>query len=143
MGLFQRILGISKTKPPEDPESWTYNRGKVVIDWARVPELHKPCGAVRLEGRGLPDRILLIYGMDGEFHAFKNKCTHMGRRLDPGGDISMVQCCSLSKSTFDYAGNVVSGPAKGPLDVLDVENRKCKVVIRVDGTPPRHSFPSP
>ena len=142
MGLFQRILGICKTKPPEDRESWTYTRGKVVIDWARVPELHKPCGAVRLEGRGLPERILLIYGMDGQFHAYKNKCTHMGRRLDPSEGNSTLQCCSVSKSTFGYAGNLVSGPSKGPLDVLPVENRKCKVVIRLDGTPPSQFSPS-
>jgi nitrite reductase/ring-hydroxylating ferredoxin subunit len=132
MGLFQRILGVSKTKAPEDPECWRYDGGKVVLDWARVPELHKPCGAVRLEGQGLPERILLIYGMDGRFHAFKNKCSHMGRRLDPGKDISTLRCCSLSKSTFDYAGKVVSGPAKESLQALPVENRKCKVVIRLD-----------
>lgn len=132
MGLFQKILGICKTKPPADPEAWRCGREKVVVDWARVPELHQPCGAIRLEGQGLPERIFLIYGMDGQFHAFKNKCTHMGRRLDPGEDVSTLQCCSLSKSTFDYAGNVVSGPAKRPLEKLPVENRKCKLVIRLD-----------
>jgi nitrite reductase/ring-hydroxylating ferredoxin subunit len=132
MGFFQRILGICNTKPPADPECWSYNRGKVVIDWARAPELHKPCGAIRLEGQGLPEKILLIYGMDGQFHAFKNKCTHMGRRLDPVEGESMLRCCSVSKSTFDYAGRLMSGPAKETLQTLPVENRKCKVVIRLD-----------
>ena len=132
MGLFQRILGFCKTKPPGDPECWRYNRGKVVIEWARVPELHKPCGAIRLEGRGLPEGILVVYGMDGQFHAFKNKCSHLGSRLDPGEDVSTLQCCSLSKSTFDYGGNVISGPATESLQALPVENRKCKVVIHLD-----------
>jgi nitrite reductase/ring-hydroxylating ferredoxin subunit len=85
-----------------------------------------------LEGHGLPTRILLLYGMDGQFHAFKNKCPHTGRRLDPIEKTSTIQSCSLSKSTFDYAGNVVSGPARRSIEVLRVENKKCRVTIRLD-----------
>jgi nitrite reductase/ring-hydroxylating ferredoxin subunit len=132
MGIFQRILGICRTKPPANPDCWKYKRGKVIINWARIPELHKPCGAIRLEKHGLPERILVFYGMDGQFHAFKNRCSHLGRRLDPREDVSTLQCCSLSKSTFDYGGNVISGPTKKSLQALPVETRKCKVIIRLD-----------
>jgi len=76
LGLLERVLGISKTKSPGDPGCWKYSKGKVEIEWARAPELRKPCGATRLEGRGLPERVLVIYGMDGQYHAFRNSCTY-------------------------------------------------------------------
>ncbi|MBU4426882.1 MAG: Rieske 2Fe-2S domain-containing protein [Proteobacteria bacterium] len=75
------------------------------------------------------ERILVIYGFDGQFHAFRNRCPHMGRRLEPIVGSVAVQCCSLSRSTFDYAGNVMSGPAKESLRKHCVETKKCKVII--------------
>jgi len=129
VSILKRIFGICETGKPEDSGAWRYSNGKVEIEWARVPELRKPCGAVRLEGWGLPERILVVYGIDGQFHAFKNRCPHMGRRLDPVVGATAVRCCSLSRSTFAYTGNVMSGPAKESLRRLRVETKKCKVVI--------------
>ncbi|MEE4112781.1 MAG: Rieske (2Fe-2S) protein, partial [Desulfobacteraceae bacterium] len=56
----------------------------------------------------------------GDFHAFANRCTHMGRRIDilPGTD--RIECCSVSKSTFDYGGQPLGGAAKKPLRVFTV-----------------------
>ena len=132
MGLFKRIFGICETLKPKDPECWRVAGKNVEIDLARAPELGEGQGAIRLEGKGLLDRILVVHGSDGSYHAFRNRCTHMGRRLDPVEGESMLRCCSVSKSTFDYAGNLISGPAKDALQTLPVENRKCKVVIRLD-----------
>jgi nitrite reductase/ring-hydroxylating ferredoxin subunit len=132
MGLLKRIFGICETKKPRDSNWWNYGNGKVMLDWARVPELHKPCGAVRIEGKKIPGRIIVIQGFDGQFHAFMNQCTHMGRRIDPVADTTLIRCCSLNKSTFDYTGNVMSGPAKESLRKLRVETRKCKVIVWFD-----------
>ena len=129
MTILKRIFGICETGKPEDAGAWKFSNGKVEIEWSRVPELRTPCGAVRLEGRGLPERILVVYGIDGQFHAFKNRCPHMGRRLDPVVGSAAVRCCSLFISTFDYTGNVMSGPAKESLKRFRVETQKCKVVI--------------
>jgi len=129
LDFIKRIFGICETGKTEDSNSWKFSNGKVEIEWARVPELRKPCGAVRLEGRGLPERILVIYGIDGQFHAFRNRCSYWGRRLDPVAGDAAVRCCSLFRSTFDYAGNVMSGPAKESLRKYRVEIRKCKVII--------------
>jgi nitrite reductase/ring-hydroxylating ferredoxin subunit len=132
MGLIERILGISKTKKPGDEKCWRHSTGKIEVDWARVPELQKPSGAIRLEGRGLPERVLLIYGIDGQFHAFKNKCTDMNRRLDPVPGKAALRCRCFSISTFDYFGNVMAGPAKEPLKTYPVESHKCKMIIPLD-----------
>ncbi len=129
MGLFERIFGICKTKTPRDAGCWKYSGRKLEIEWARVPELREPCGAIRLGGRRLPERILVIYGIDGQFHAFRNRCSHCGRQLDPVDAKSSVRCCGLSRSIFDYTGNVISGAAKEPLVTFRVETNKCKIVI--------------
>jgi nitrite reductase/ring-hydroxylating ferredoxin subunit len=130
--LIKRIFGICETKKPKDALCWKYSKRKLQIEWARVPELHKPCGAIRLEGRGLPERILIIYGTDGQFHAFRNKCPHMGRRLDPVAGTATVCCCCLFRSTFDYAGTIMSGTGKESLKTYRVETKKCKVIIGLD-----------
>jgi nitrite reductase/ring-hydroxylating ferredoxin subunit len=127
--FIKKIFGICETKQPRDPGCWKYSNGKVEIEWARVPELRKPCGAIRLEGRGLPEKILVVYGIDGQFHAFRNRCPSWGRRLDPVGGTATICCCSLSRPTFSYAGNVMSGPAKEPLKKYRIETKKCKVIV--------------
>ncbi|NVM25453.1 MAG: Rieske 2Fe-2S domain-containing protein [Desulfobacterales bacterium] len=132
MGLFKRIFGICRTKPPRDAKCWKYSRGKVEIGWARAPELRKPCGAIRLEGWGLPERLLVIYGIDGQYHAFRNECTYTGRRIDPVAGTATLRCCGLSRSTFDYTGKVASGPAKEALKVFRVKTKQCKVIIWLD-----------
>ncbi len=129
MGFFSRILGTCRTKPPQDPECWRHLEGRLEVDLDRVPELKRQDGAVRLEGRGEPLRVLLIYGQDGRFHAFENKCSHGGRRLDPLPDAAQIQCCSLGRSTFDYRGERLSGAAKGPVRTLLVEQDGSRLII--------------
>jgi Rieske Fe-S protein len=35
--------------------------------------------------------------------------------IDPLAGTMMLECCSFNQSTFDYEGNVLSGPAENPL----------------------------
>lgn len=121
MKLIKRILGICETRQPSDAESWRYENGRITARLSRLPELGRPGGAVRLEGGGLPRRVLLVHGTDGRFHAVANRCTHMGRRLDPLPGKDRIECCSVSKSTFTYEGGPVSGAAKTPLETFSVE----------------------
>ena len=132
MKLFKRILGICETRPPHNSGAWNVSGGKVNVSLEKIPELLKPGGAVRLEGKGLSGKILLVHGADGQFHAFDNKCTHMGRRMDPVTGTDTIQCCSVSLSTFNYSGEVISGPAKAPLDVLNVQAEAEHLIITLD-----------
>lgn len=127
--LLQRVFGISATKAPGDQGCWSYAERKVVLHLDRAPELKQRGGAVRLEGKNLPERLLLVHGEDGEFHAFRNRCKHMGRRLDPVPGTPSVQCCSVGKSTYDYEGKVHHGPAKGPVETLRVSQEGGKLEI--------------
>ncbi|MFO7971628.1 MAG: Rieske 2Fe-2S domain-containing protein [Desulfobacterales bacterium] len=91
------------------------------IDLSKVPELNEKDVAIRLEGKGLPNRLLVVHGSDDKFHVFENKCTHFGRRLDPLPGQSLIECCSVGKSSFDYTGDNVSGSAKEPIKSYPVE----------------------
>jgi nitrite reductase/ring-hydroxylating ferredoxin subunit len=128
-GIFQRIRGVCATGEPKDPTCWTYGSGRVVVNINQAPELFERDGAMRLEGRGLPRRILLVHGGDNRFHAFANECTHGKRRLDPVPGADTLQCCSMGKSTFDYAGQVLYGPAKEPLTEFELEVASGKLII--------------
>ncbi len=132
MGVFKRILGVCETKPPLDPWCWTHQDRKIEVELSRAPELSKIGGAIRLEGQALPERVLVGHGTDGQFHAFHNKCRHMGRRIDPVPASTKVRCCSVSMATYDYSGRVVSGPAKGPLKAFRVEAANGKVTIYLE-----------
>lgn len=129
MGLLKRLFGICATKKPADEGCWSFSGGSLQIDLERAPELKQKGSAVRLEGKGLPVRVLVIRGDDDAFHAYQNKCTHAGRRIDPLPGKGSVQCCSVGKSTFDYNGKLISGSAKSNLTVLSLEVQEGKVVV--------------
>ena len=120
MKWLKRIFGISETPQPGPDAGWKVANQAIKIDLNQMPEIAHPGSAVRLEGKGLPVRILVVHGNDGNFHAFANRCTHMGRRIDilPGTD--RIECCSVSKSTFDYGGQPLGGAARKPLRVFTV-----------------------
>lgn len=129
--IFQRILGICATKPPSDEGCWTFENGKVTVDLARVPELSQKSGAIRLEKKGLPERMLVVHGEDDNYHVFRNKCAHAKRRMDPIPGAGQVQCCSVGKSTFEYDGKRISGSAKNDIQVYPVTVEGEKLVVTV------------
>jgi len=114
-GFIESIKGIPDTSLPQIENAWSYDGSTLSLDLSRVPEIQSLGGAVRIEGEILPDPILVVLGENGEYYAFKNVCTHGGRMIDPVAGTMTLQCCSASKSTYDYGGNVLSGPAEGPL----------------------------
>ena len=134
MEIIRRILGICKTKQPANPACWKYAGNRVEVDLGLAGELVSPGEAIRLEGeKHREGRILVVHGEDGQYYAFRNRCTHIGhRRIDTVPDEAKLRCCSVSKSTFDYEGKVVSGPAKDPLTVLPTEVRDGRLVIRLE-----------
>ena len=133
MGILSRIFGICNTEPPADGGCWRVTGGKVEIDLSKARELDLPGGAIRLEGDGLPLRVLVVHGNDGAIYAYRNKCTHVGRCLDPLPGSPHIECCSVGKSTWDYEGASVSGPGKEPLTRLPVEKADSKLIIGTSG----------
>ncbi|HOP64433.1 MAG TPA: Rieske 2Fe-2S domain-containing protein [Spirochaetota bacterium] len=126
--VFQRIFGISASKVASS-DSWSFDGSVLRIDPGRLPEISASGGGVRIEGKGLPDRFLLLHGRDGDYHLFSNRCRHGGRRLDPDGD--GLQCCSLGKSAYDINGTVRSGPAKKNLKKYAIRRENNYIIAEV------------
>ena len=75
----------------------------------------------------------MFYGNDGKFHAVTNKCTHIGgRRIDPIEGSEALQCCSVMGSTYNYDGEVISGPAKKSLTAFSMEQKDGTLIITID-----------
>ena len=130
MGFFAKLLGICSTPLPADTSCWSFADGKVEVDLARVRELASPGGAVRLEGSTLPRRVLVVRDQEGGYHAFPNRCTHMGhRRLDHLPEEGKIKCCSVGQSEFDYEGHRLSGSASEPIEPLRLEQGDEKLTI--------------
>jgi nitrite reductase/ring-hydroxylating ferredoxin subunit len=132
--FLQRILGIPATHQPNNSDSWTYDGTNIVLDLEKALELEKPGGAIRLEGGNLPMRVLVMRDEDGKIHAFENRCTHGGhRRLDPVPGTDTVQCCSVGKSTYDYSGKRIYGPAPEDIATFPTELHDRQLVIKMEG----------
>ena len=130
--IFQRIFGIPATSRPIDPDCWSYSDGKLTIALKKTPELEKPGGSIRLEGGNLSERILVVLGEDEKYHAFQNRCTHLGhRRLDHVPGTNTVQCCSMNKSTYDLDGKNIFGPAPKPITTFPIHTDEDKLVVTI------------
>lgn len=130
--IFARILGRCATKQPADEECWSFDSGRVTVDLTCTPELSHPGSGIRLEGKGVPNRVLVVNGDDGAYHAFLNKCMHAGRRLDPVPGAHTVQCCSVGKATYSYTGDVLRGNVKGPVKIYPVARDGDRLVIEIE-----------
>lgn len=128
MGFFRAIMGICETAPL-DEGLWTPEGNRVMISLGEKPARIAVGGAARLEGRGLESPILIVRAGEDDYLAFENRCTHGGRRLDPVEGKAELRCCSVSHSRYDYAGNKLSGPAKGPLKTYAVEKRGEELIV--------------
>jgi cytochrome b6-f complex iron-sulfur subunit len=136
-----RLFCRSMSSLPVDAAGHRLEGQTLVLDLDHCPELAQPGGALRLEEPSLPDRVLVVHGVDGELHAYRNHCACGGFRVDPVPGERKIRCCTLAQSTFDYAGARLSGPAKKDLDVLALTRDGRTVTIDlagVAGTAPAH-----
>lgn len=130
--FFQRLLGKPVTNSPGIDDCWNYADGRVTIDLNAATELNQPGGAIRLEGKSLPKRVLVVHGEDGEYRAFHNRCTHLGhRRLDPVPGTDTVQCCSINKSTYDAGGKKIFGPTPHPVTRYPVKKEQERLIVSI------------
>lgn len=131
IGFFRALLGICET-PPLDAELWTLEGNQVTIRLGDAAALAPVGSAVRLQGKGLGSPVLVVHAGDDEYLAFENRCTHHGRKLDPVEGEREVRCCSIGHARFDYEGNKLGGPAKGPLKKYSVEKQGEDLLVTLD-----------
>src|SRR5262249_5791531 len=69
------------------------------------------------------DSAILIRTVDGAYHAYGQKCTHLSCPVYYSREHRRLEC-PCHEGAFDAAtGNVLHGPPPRPLDVIEVEVR--------------------
>lgn len=119
-GAFDRLKGVTHTPLLDNPNAWQYADSELRLMLNEVPQLAQPGSAVRLEDAQLPEDLLIVYGVDGEYYVYVNKCTHGQRKIDLDEN-GQLRCTSVGQSRFDYSGEVLSGSASAPLTTYTVE----------------------
>ena len=128
LGFFKALFGVCDTKPLAD-NLWSIEEDAAKIKVGDVSKLAEKGGAVYLQGKGLAKPILVVKSQNGDYLAFTNCCTHLGRRIDPVAGEDKLRCCSIGHSQFDHDGSVLSGGAKDPLKKHEVALGEDSVLI--------------
>ena len=131
LGFIDRLIGKPLTETPIIEGAWSFTSGKLTLDLTKLPEIESLGSAVRIEGDVLPDPVLVVLGDDGNYYSFLNACSHAGRMIDPVAGSMTLECCSLSKSTYDYEGKVLSGPADEALQSFPLSIDGNQLIIEV------------
>ena len=126
--FFKAIAGICETAPL-NPDRWQVEGNRAIVKLSEVEQLHRPGGAVYLTGKGLKLPVLIVRTEQGDYRCVSNRCTHMGRRLDPVSGKPIVRCCSVNHSSFDHTGQKLSGPGNKPLQSYRSEVRNGDLLI--------------
>ena len=130
-GFLKAIFGVCETLPL-DAELWRVEGKRVAVRLAEATALAPVGGAVRVEGKGLASSVLVVHADTDEYLAIENRCTHGGGKLDPVEGSRELRCCSTGHSRFDYQGNKLSGPAKGPLTLYRAETRGEELIVTLE-----------
>jgi nitrite reductase/ring-hydroxylating ferredoxin subunit len=127
-GLLRSFLGICQTTRI-DPEFSRRQGSSIRVRVGVVPELQGLATAVYLGGGSLENPVLLLRRDEDHYLAFSNRCTHMGRRINPVPGQEVLRCCSVSHSLFDLQGRVVAGPAERRLTVYPTKLESGELVV--------------
>ena len=128
IGFIKSILGICETRQL-NPELWNLENNRIRIKLGDVPELSQEGGAVYLKGKGLQNPVLVVKAQNDSYLAFINACPQAKRKIDPVPGKTLLRCCSLLHSTFDYEGRKISGPANGSLTGYGVELQEGDLIV--------------
>lgn len=117
---FKRLFARSMTPKPSDEGCWAYDGQTLTVLLDRAPELKHRGGALQLDDKTLPDRILLVHGIDDDYYVYANHCACGGFRIDPVPGEEKIRCCTLMKATYTYAGDALSDHVEKGLTVYPV-----------------------
>jgi hypothetical protein len=136
----KRLFCVQMTAVPRDSGSYQVEGDKLVVDLARVVELGRPGGAVRLVSPDLPDQVIVVRGQDDCVRAYRNRCACGGFRVDPVPGEDKMRCVTPMASTYDNAGNPLTEMVQRKLDSLPVSEDGGRLVIDIAAlsAPPPH-----
>jgi len=131
--VYQRLFCIPATPLAVKERGWCTIDGVLIVDLSQTPELSDRDTALSFESGGLPDRVLVVHGIDGTYYAYSNHCACGGFRVDPVPGEQKIRCCTLMQSTYDYNGKFLKGSANK--DLISYEVSKTGDELRVQVVP--------
>jgi nitrite reductase/ring-hydroxylating ferredoxin subunit len=116
------IKGVSST-PALAPDAWQWDGSNLTIFLDKADNLRKIGNAGKLTIAGEDEiKIIVVHYQAGKYKAFSDRCTHGGRELNYKHEEAQLQCSSFGHSSFKLTnGQVIKGPAEGPLAIYPVE----------------------
>lgn len=108
---------------------------QIVIPLAKHPQLAKPGGLMRVEGKDGDARLVVIRRADGSLVALSMECTHWGCDVDWLADKAELEC-PCHGSRFDADGKVLEGPADEPLPAYPVSEADGIVTVGLERAAP-------
>lgn len=134
------ISGCSQSEPgapvPPAPEgSYRQEGERIIVELSTVAPLQQVGGAARLvigDNDETALKIFLLRTDRDTIRAIADQCTHNGKPLVYLPEYCRLQCLS-GRSHFDYAGNVLRGPAEGSLRIYPSRQAGDQLIIELSG----------
>ncbi|MBN1482270.1 hypothetical protein EH223_08685 [candidate division KSB1 bacterium] len=101
--------------PDLEPESYTIQKDRIVVDIQKAPCLAEPGHAAFISAPDKDIDIILVRPDAETFVALSRFCTHGRQVLSYNPDRRLLQCNSYNHSLFELDGQVFKGPAEKPL----------------------------
>ncbi|MDD4872129.1 MAG: Rieske 2Fe-2S domain-containing protein [Kiritimatiellae bacterium] len=101
--------------------AYVVENNKMRIDLAKVPELGKIGGSVKIIDPKLPQPIIIGRSGDAEYAAVSIKCPHRGVEVEYKYADKQFRCASIGHSTFATDGTYRKGLAKKSLSKFDAK----------------------
>ena len=120
---------VSRVAPAD---SLSLERGRLVVDLTRVPELRKRATSVAVVTPQF--NLLLIHAASGEYVAMNRACTHGGAMCTYNSKRTTVQCTSLNHAEYDLRGTLLHGRTHGNLRTYPARLAGASVEIEVGTT---------
>jgi Rieske Fe-S protein len=116
--------------PPWKTRSAETNDGVVELETGDYPELVTPGGMVAVKPAGMRKPVLVMRVEHEQVRVLSLKCPHMGCVLRWDSEEQILRC-PCHGSRFDDTGQVVGGPAKEDLEVLESQSSGTRVQFRL------------
>lgn len=115
---------------PELPrEAYQLTEKAISIDLNKAPQLVKVGGSAQIIDDLIPGPLLIVRLEEERFIVLSNKCTHGGAEVTYNPRKHLFVCTSFSRSTFDVEGDVIKGPARGPLPAYEAHLHQGKLEV--------------
>jgi nitrite reductase/ring-hydroxylating ferredoxin subunit len=127
------FTGISNV-PEAPPGSYRKSSGEIIVDLSKIPQLANEGSNVKFTaGNGTegPLKLQVSRLANGNLLAYHNVCPHGQRELEYLPKKDIIRCVSVSHSKYNLKGEVIGGPAPGPIKIYPFRQEGKSLIIKI------------